>query len=286
MTVSRVALTLTTLLLLSGCAHHMGGHKMMAPEGMVLIPAGPFIMGTDKSDAEANEAEELGLPYTWYSDATPQRTIDLPAFYIDKYEMTNAQYLVFLNETELPIDPPFAWNGPTPPDGTGDLPVTGLNWYEAFLSCQSFGKRLPSEAEWEKAARGPDGNLYPWGNEFDETKANVAHGAKGRLMPVGSYPEGASVYGVEDLIGNAWEWTKSWYGPYPETKYMSDNYGKRFKAIRGNSYAEPGHFDKEARRRVIGQMSRGNYRFSFDPKGRFRDSGARCAKSLPGDDSK
>jgi len=271
---------------LGSCAHAPRGgtsHTAAAPPpGMVLVPAGPFQMGTDRTDAASGEAADLGLPYTWYSDATPRHTVNLPAFYIDKYEVTNAQYLRFLNETEIPLGTPYGWEGDHPADGTGDYPVAGLNWYEAYLACQHYGKRLPTEAEWEKAARGTDGRLYPWGDTFDESFANVATGSAGRLMPVGSFPQGASPYGAEDMIGNAWEWTKDWYKPYPGSTFVSDNYGKEFKVIRGNSYSAVGHFPDEAQRReVVENMSRANYRFAFNPQGKFRDSGVRCAMSVP-----
>ncbi|MDH5526301.1 MAG: formylglycine-generating enzyme family protein [Nitrospirota bacterium] len=264
--------------LAAGCTTP-SGMADATPAGMVLVPAGPFVMGTDKTDE--GEASEHGLPYTWYSDATPRRTVELPAYYIDTFEMTNAEYLQFLNGTDLPVAPPHGWNDNRPPDGTNDEPVTGLNWYEAQFACLFFGKRLPSEAEWEKAARGPDGNLFPWGNTFDASRANVATGAEGgRKLPVGSLPAGASPYGVQDMIGNAWEWTRDWYAPYPGSTHKSENYGKRFKVIRGNSYGSPGHFPPDELEIVIRETSRANYRFSFDPKGRFRDSGVRCAKSV------
>ncbi|MDH4228729.1 MAG: formylglycine-generating enzyme family protein [Nitrospirota bacterium] len=250
------------------------------PKGMVLVPAGPFIMGTDRTDD--GEAASHGLPYTFYSDATPQHKPELAAFYIDRNEMTNAEYLQFLNDTEIPLGTPYGWEADDRyPDGQGAYPVTGLNWYEAYLVCQYFGKRLPGEAEWEKAARGTDGRLYPWGNKFRAGVANVATTAQGgRLMPVGSFPEGASPYGVMDMVGNAWEWTRDWYTPYPGSTFVSDNYGKQFKVIRGNSFSAPGHFPDDELAAVIGEMSRANYRFSFNPKGRFRDSGVRCAKSV------
>jgi formylglycine-generating enzyme required for sulfatase activity len=272
-------------LALSGCAQGMKSATRApapppAPAGMVLVPAGPFLMGTDRSD-DSGEAADLGLPYILYSDATPRHTVNLTAFYIDKYEITNAQYLRFLNETEIPLPAPYNWKDRMPPEGEGDYPVTGLNWYEAYLFCQHFGKRLPTEAEWEKAARGTDGRIYPWGDDFDESYANVATGASGRLVPVGSYPKGASPYGVEDMIGNAWEWTKDWYKPYPGSTYVSDNYHKQFKVIRGNSYAAVGHFPPEQRHEVVQAMSRAAYRFSLAPGAGSPDSGGRCAMSVP-----
>jgi len=274
-----VALSLSFGLIATGCSFTGGGIKQIsgAPEGMVLVPAGPFTMGTDDDDESV--AEELGLPYTLVSDATPARTVELPAFYIDRHELTNAQYLQFLDATELPVGPPYGWSAERrPPEGTNDLPVTGINWYEAQFACLYFGKRLPSEAEWEKAARGTDGNLFPWGNTYDESKANVAAGKPGRLAPVGSHPQGASVYGVQDMAGNAWEWTRSWYAPYPGSEFESDNYGKRFKVLRGNSHAAPGHYPVEQLRKVVGAMSSTTYRFSLTPTGKSPDSGVRCSR--------
>jgi formylglycine-generating enzyme required for sulfatase activity len=280
------AVALLAAWLAPGCVHapHASGPHAAGPAppppDMVLVPAGPFVMGTDRTDA-TGDAADLGLPYTWYSDATPRHTVDLPAFYIDRYELTNARYLTFLNETELPFKEPYGWHDNHPADGTGDYPVTGLNWYEAYLVCQHFGKRLPSEAEWEKAARGTDGRLYPWGTEFDAGRANVATGSSGHLMPVGSFPQGASPYGVEDMIGNAWEWTRDWYKPYPGSTYLSRNYGKQFKVIRGSSYAPIGHFPEAQRNEVVREMSRANYRFSLNPAAGSPDSGVRCAQSVP-----
>ncbi|MFQ5507969.1 MAG: formylglycine-generating enzyme family protein [Leptospirillia bacterium] len=277
MTVNRLRrLCVVMCLFVAGGCAHMPMAK--APDNMVLIPAGPFIMGTDQTDDDI--AEDLGLPYTWYADARPARQVVLPAFYIDRYEMTNAEYLQFMNVTEIPLGQPYGWDDDRPQEGTNDYPVSGLNWYEAYLVCQHFGKRLPTEAEWEKAARGPDGARYPWGDEWNPELANVARGGAGRTVPVGSYPGGASPYGVHDMIGNVWEWVRDWFRPYPGSDHVSDNYGKRFKSIRGNSYAEIGHFSPEERAFVTREMSRANYRNSFDPKAKRRDAGVRCARDV------
>ncbi|MBI5136353.1 MAG: SUMF1/EgtB/PvdO family nonheme iron enzyme [Nitrospirae bacterium] len=278
MTLRDACLLALATLTLSGCAHLPVTHKAAGVSpGMVLIPAGPFTMGTDQTDATSDVAD-YGLPFTLFDDANPAHAVDLPAFYIDRYEMTNAEYLQFLDVTEIPQSAPATWEDNHYPEGMGDYPVTGLNWYQATFACMHFGKRLPTEAEWEKAARGADGRTYPWGNGFEEAKANISRGEHGRLMPVGSFPQGASPYGVEDMIGNAWEWTSSYYRAYPGSAYASDKFTQLLKVIRGNSYGDHGHFpDPEARRAVVGQMSRANYRFYFPPTAATRDSGVRCA---------
>ncbi|NOH01375.1 MAG: SUMF1/EgtB/PvdO family nonheme iron enzyme [Chloroflexi bacterium] len=169
----------------------------------------------------------------------------LDAFEIDRYEVTNIQYSRFLAATGR--DVPFHWRGGAFPRGQADYPVVGISWEDANAYCVWAGKRLPTEAEWEKACRGADGRQYPWGDDWNPQYANVgmtnraspstgqpgsptawAH-APGLILvtpaadglglrPVGSYPEGASPYGVLDLVGNASEWVFDWYnwGDYSE----------------------------------------------------------------------
>lgn len=148
-----------------------------APDGMVFVPAGYFIRGSDSPDAEADEG--------------PARRAFLPAFYIDTHEVTNREYKAIKPEH-------------TYPEGAADLPVTGVLKADAEAYARSVGKRLPTDSEWEKAARGTDGRTYPWGNDFDPARCNA--GERQPLKPVGSYPKGASPYGAQDMAGNAWEW--------------------------------------------------------------------------------
>jgi len=162
---------------------------------MVFIPAGTFIMGSES---------DLAKP-----DAGPKRNIYLDAYWIDIYEVTNEQYQQFLFSGHRP---PSHWQGNKYPEGKGNCPVVNVSWYDATSYCSFVGKRLPTEAEWEKAARGTDGRLWPWGNDRDPSKANTGEEAEpGHVQPVGSYEDGNSTYGVADMAGNVWEWVDDWY---------------------------------------------------------------------------
>ena len=179
---------------------------------MVYVPAGPFGMGSGWNDPSA-EVDE------W-----PQHEVYLDAFWIDRTEVTNAQYKQCLEEggCSLPFVP--EWYERIAITFV-DYPVTYVNWYQADAYCRWAGKRLPTEAEWEKAARGTDEHVYPWGNEFDGTKLNYCDvncelehrdvryddGYVG-VAPVGSYPAGASPYGALDMAGNVWEVVADWWG--------------------------------------------------------------------------
>jgi sulfatase modifying factor 1 len=165
---------------------------------MILIPAGEFPMGIP---ADSSLAEKL-------SDAVPEHLVYLDAFYIDKYEVTNEQYGKFVEATgsKTPLfysDPNF--NNPK-------QPVVGINYKDAVAYARWFGKRLPSEAEWEKAARGNDRRIYPWGNDFVQSSCNSYIDQLKSPATIGYYPEGASPYGVMDMAGNVSEWVYDGYG--------------------------------------------------------------------------
>lgn len=179
---------------------------------MVLIAAGPFIMGSGQ-----------GNP-----DETPPHDRILPAFYMDSTEVTCAQYAKYVQATGAA--PPVDWKGPDVSGDRADKPVTFVTWYEAMSYAAWAGKRLPTEAEWEKAARGADGRRFPWGNTPAEKIANLDGG---KFAPVGAYPKGVSPYGCFDMAGNAWEWTADWYEPYPGTNARSIFFGHKYKVIRG-----------------------------------------------------
>lgn len=196
-----------------------------APEGMVLVPAGEFTMGT-------NRGEALGpnIPRT-HNDARPEHKVTLPAFYIDKTEVTNAQYKAYCDATNYPVPP--VWKDGKYPDGEADFPVTHINWYEASAYAAWVGKRLPTEAEWEKAARGSDKREFPWGNNWD---ANRVIWHRNRSFKVGTKPNGASPYGALDMAGNVFEWTASWYDAYPNAPHKFAEYGTQMKVIRGGGF--------------------------------------------------
>ena len=236
-----------------------------APKGMVRVPAGAFLMGSDGGHA----------------DEKPPHLVSLPAFYIDEYEVTVAQYVEFLNrlgrlygcdghkcadvKSENPQSHILAvGNGFAAEKGFENHPVTWVSWYGADAYCRFVHKRLPTEAEWEKAARGTDGRRYPWGDKFDPEKAN-AGGVLSGTTPVGSYPDGRSPYGAFDMAGNVWEWVADWYHPYPGSGYTSPFFGK-YKVVRGGSWNHP-YVDARTTSRD----------FAF-PARRIRVVGFRCAK--------
>jgi formylglycine-generating enzyme required for sulfatase activity len=194
-----------------------------APNKMVLIPAGEFTMGTNSR-----------LP-----DEGPEHKVTLGAFYMDIYEVTNLQYKKFNDETKRRS--PDHFRNRTYPQGKADHPVTYVSWVDANAYCQWAGKRLPTDQEWEKAARGSDARWFPWGSEFDYTKSNNPvrwHeiGLFGDTTPVGSFEHGVSPYGVYDMSGNVWEWTASWYKAYPGNQVSSESYGERYKTLKGGSW--------------------------------------------------
>ncbi len=233
---------------------------------MVKIPQGEFVMGSDQVDT-AQQGAEFGTSKPLFLDEHPRHTVSLPAYEIDLYEVTNGQYRAFINVTRS-IPPPTWPEGRFPPEQEA-WPVTGVTWFEADRYCRWAGKRLPTEAEWEKAARGTDGREFPWGNAFDEKKGNI--GSTG-LAPVGSFPAGASPYGVLDMAGNVSEWVADWYEPYPGSTYTSDAFGQRFRVVRNSSWGgSAGHY-------TVAHFYRAAYRFYQPPDRRFRDIGFRCAR--------
>lgn len=183
------------------------------PDGMILIPAGPFIMGTAERDVAAL-ARKAGYHPSWFSGETPRREVDLPAYRIDRYPVTNARFAEFCKATGYA--PPRHWGGATPPASLLDHPVVCVNRTDCLAYCRWAGKRLPSEAEWEKAARGAKGLVYPWGNEFTPGACcwnRKSRGGEIPTEPVTAHPDGASPFGVMDMVGNAAEWCADSPGP-------------------------------------------------------------------------
>jgi formylglycine-generating enzyme required for sulfatase activity len=216
---------------------------------MVLVPAGEFWMGSDES-----------------ADEQPRHRVGLDAYYIDKYEVTNAFYKRFMEATGRAA--PGYWNN-TSFNGESQ-PVVGVSWHDADAYCKWAGKRLPTEAEWEKAARGTDGRKYPWGEQWDSSRANAGD-KLGKTAPVGSYPSGASPYGVHDMAGNVWEWVADWYDKdyykrSPERNPTGPDSGWN-KVLRGGSWYDDPFF-------ALRTASRGN----VTPVLRNDLIGFRCAR--------
>lgn len=244
------------------------------PEGMVAVPAGDFMMGTDEVDEE-HFAEEQGIVKPWFVDEGPAHRVFLPLYYIDRTEVTNAQYAEFIRSTRRA--PPGHWEEGQYLKGSDHYPVVNVPWQDAQDYCHWKEGRLPTEAEWEKAARGTDGRRYPWGNDFDLTKANVG-GQSQDLTPSGRYPAGQSPYGALDMIGNVWEWTADWYHPYPGSKYQSKEYGKQLKVIRGNSWSAIGHFPPDVQKELVKHHSTASFRLYAPPDSTISDVGFRCVR--------
>ena len=189
---------------------------------MVLIPAGTFIMGSSNEEVEkviktyGNRGDFVEYDF---KKEKPRRSVYVKAFYIDRYEVTNAQYKKFIDAADYP--PPHHWHDGTFPPDKANHPVIDVNWSDAKAYAEWAGKRLPTEEEWEKAARGTDGRIYPWGDEFNQDKAGTAEGILRLYLtptdllhyaaPVDEFKGDKSPYGVYDMAGNVMEWTDSWY---------------------------------------------------------------------------
>lgn len=233
------------------------------PNPMVLVPGGEFTMGTN----------------TRLSDEGPQHTVRLTSFWIDKYEVTNLQYKKFIDATGRKA--PDHFENRLYPAGKVDHPVIFVSWYDAQAYCTWAEKRLPTDQEWEKAARGTDARLYPWGNEFDIERVNSpARWAQlklaGDTTPVGAFAGGVSPYGVHDLAGNVWEWTDSWYKMYPGARKPSENYGEKYKTLKGGSWWDCSFYK-------CGLSAPTFNRAFFLRNTKNKSFGFRCAKDSAGD---
>jgi formylglycine-generating enzyme required for sulfatase activity/predicted Ser/Thr protein kinase len=232
---------------------------------LVHVPAGNFYMGSrDSDDANAD------------GDEKPMHPVYLDEFWIDQYEVTNADFAQFVEATGYQTDAEkeeHSKNWRDAAEGKDNHPVVYVSWNDAVAYCEWLGKRLPTEAEWEKAARGTDGRIWPWGNDWDEDKVNSKDAGPGRTKAVGSYPDGASPYGCMDMAGNAWEWAADRYqGDYYQAAPGNNPQGPDqgvSRVVRGGSWALPQG------------LTRCTGRFEFIPWVRRDDLGFRCANSSP-----
>ena len=243
---------------------------------MIHIPSGHFIFGTNEKDDVA-EALSMGIPKPWYADESPRKKIFLKGFYIDTFEVTNERYKKYVDD--LGAVPPNNWKDNNFPDGKNKDPVTWVTWFDAANFCQWAQKKLPSEKQWERAAKGAKGNEYPWGNKFQHGIANLSKnaGSKNQPVKVGSYPQSTSKEGVHDLVGNVWEWVEDDYGPYKGSKYKNDYYDSGYKVIRGHSASDIGHFPGILYKKAIQMFARSGYRQFTKPDEPGPDVGFRCS---------
>ena len=238
---------------------------------MVFVPAGPFVRGSNEGQIAAwTAACGGGCRNDEFLDEAPQRTINLSSFFIDRTEVTVEQFKEFVAATgyqttaERKGDPiQYTWRQFDAPDRQ-DHPVRWMSWDDASAYCQWAGKRLPTEAEWEKAARGADGRSWPWGNEWDDGR--VPHN---NASAVASYPNGASPYGALGMAGNVWEWVADWYSAnYYGAAPDSDPAGPAQtsdKVLRGGGFNNANWAMRTSHRHLGG------------PQGYSSDHGFRCA---------
>ena len=261
--------------------------KKRSNSPMTRVPVGTFKMGS--SFVENKRYLKKCLKYDkscelwWFSDEYPDRLIFLDSYWIDIYEVTNEKYLEFVLATghRFALDETCdsekcrdgnLWQGASFPPRIERQPVTQVSWSDADAYCRWRGKRLPSEAEWEKAARGPSGNIYPWGSGSPKNRATYGRKWRGvfTMTDVGAYSRGVSLYGLHDMAGNVWEWVDDWY----DLKYYSWRRKKnprgpaegKFKVVRGGSWVN------------YPDSLRSSFRRWSQPEVRFNDTGFRCAK--------
>jgi len=225
---------------MAGGSTNAAEEATVSDDDMMTIPAGGFLMGTTEE-----QIEELAKQYhfhpSWLSGETPQRTIVLAEFKIDRFPVTNAQYLRFVKQARQ--RPPVTWRGGYPEE-MANHPVVGIDWKSAVAYAEWAGKRLPTEAEWEKAARGGDGRMWPWGNEWNGALCNWNEGDEpltgSHTTPVDAFPGGASPYGVMDVAGNAMEW-------------CADEWSPMGRPMRGGSWRQSQPYHLRPACRVYGQ---------------------------------
>ena len=260
---------------------------------MALIPAGAFTMGSTEQAAR-RLAKEWGYDKKWTLPETPQREVSLGAYYVDVTPVSQAEYAQFLTDNSQHQVPyvdeswakPYNWNqqGRRPPEALLQHPVVLVSWIDAQAYTRWAGKLLPSEEQWEKAARGTDGRQYPWGNRWDSARLNSAERIAGRAIrnykewkawwdkleqgkqtyttPVGTYPAGANPYGLMDMAGNVWEWCLDLYQAYQGSLVEHEDFGETYRVVRGGSWGN-GAIDVRTSNRNRREPSLRNFSVGF-----------------------
>jgi formylglycine-generating enzyme required for sulfatase activity len=238
---------------------------------MVYVPAGEFEMGASADQGYEMCPQGYGCERYWFEDEEPIHTVYLDDYWIDKYEVTNAQYALCVQAGDCyqPLGSDYGSSEYV------DQPVINVSWYDAEVYCGWAGRRLPTEAEWEKAARGEDGRTYPWGEGINcgltNYKKDVNDYCVGSTTQVGSYQDGVSPYGVLDMAGNVMEWVGDWYdedyyGSSPYENPMGPSSG-RYRDLRGGSWAGKERYVRSA------------YRYRYYPDFTRYNIGFRCVTS-------
>jgi formylglycine-generating enzyme required for sulfatase activity len=233
---------------------------------MVLVPAGEFTMGSDSDDEESK----------------PAHKITLPAFYIDKYEVTNAQYKEFCDATQrsYPLNP--SWNKNYFLERT-NAPVLGVSFDDAKAYAEWAGKRLPTEQEWEKAASWSDSSQtkfeFPWGKSFEKSKATFGTNT---TSDVGKFAGGASPSGAMDMAGNVFEWVDSYYQAYPNSTATNSEFGEKNRVVRGGFFGSKTNDSLKTTKRTY--LPPNTASSETDTEQRTSPVGFRCAVSA--DDSR
>ncbi len=266
----------------------LGDTWVRPTDGMVMVyvpGAEGFRMGS--TDVEVQFAFDLAKKYNadakreWFDDEKPAHTTALAGFWLDRTPVTNAQFVLFLdakgNQEEggvpwVDLDAARIESGSRQwrlQSGYADHPIVGVSWYGARAYAAWAGARLPTEAEWEYAARGPEGGVFPWGDQWDPSRCNSGEGGPKATTPAGRYPTGASWCGALDLAGNVWEWAADWYGPYPPGRQVNPTgpASGQHRVLRGGSWL-PRSYDV-----------RGANRYGVEPAGEYDCVGFRCGGS-------
>jgi formylglycine-generating enzyme required for sulfatase activity len=240
---------------------------------MIWIPAAKFSMGSNPDHVQ-QAAEWCKCGKRQFEDEQYMHEVQVSGFYIDKYEVTNRQFQAFADATGYRTDAEKKNEAQTwrteYTAGKDSHPVVWMSWNDAHAYCEWAGKRLPTEAQWEKAARGTDARLWPWGNNWDNELLNSGEGGRGATVPVGSFADGASFYGAMDMAGNVWEWVNDWYeAGYYQSGVTTDPQGPEGgvdRVLRGGGYNNGLHDVRVANRHKGGQA------------GYAPDHGVRCAR--------
>jgi formylglycine-generating enzyme required for sulfatase activity len=268
---------------------------------MVRVPAGEYQIGS--TDTQVDAALELcnwlggNCDRGWLANEQPVHAVELGGFWFDRTEVTYAQFATFVNDWGNQVEQAVAWldvddedcrmevrNGQFQPEGGyADHPVLEVSWYGARAYCEWAGGRLPTETEWEVAARGPERPLFPWGDEYDATCLNQCDAScilewgdasvddgYARTSPVGSFAAGESWSGAWDLAGNVWEWCSDWYGPYTPERQVNPGGPETgiFRVLRGGAWSNDPNYARSA------------FRDGGVPWRTYHNVGFRCVQDL------